>query len=413
MPPEPTAETAVTRNYVASDGKTYPVKMSGLFARPDLAPDPAVPNNTFSSLPTALSYVAQRAVNEDARIRELPDNMRSPSQKTFIDSPPPSRVFQMFPRVIGQAFMEGQLGPEDVVKQMSGLNDFARNVGATDETSYQRFGEFLNNSMTVIGATRFGFQLGSFLDKAFNIPKIPVHSEFLEFILAGKPISNLPPIDTTRNISLVNSWDYLPPPPAPNKLDLRYVPPPVVTPPPSGQSAASAKSQSFTEKGQAVGIAGVAASPLSGAGMPVVAAIFAIVAAGFTIANMFQSGRQRIKAKKQEEEYRKQQAEAMRQAQLEAVASQSEAQARQLAQERFAGLQKQARTSESDFQRRLQYVLKEGMTYASLAQQPKEFVNRLIDKYEPQLLEFQRKPNYQSRLNLISQIEGSIPKARS
>ena len=67
---------------------------------------------------------------------------------------------------------------------------------------------------------------------------------------------------------------------------------------------------------------------------------------------------------------------------------------------------------DKDFNRRLATFIREGATPLGLAQQPRAFLDRFVDRFEPQVINFVRTPTFASRVGLVSEIESSLPKVR-
>ena len=177
---------------------------------------------------------------------------------------------------------------------------------------------------------------------------------------------------------------------------------------PAGPSAASAKSQDATAAGAQLAGTGAVAT----AGIPPIAAALGVISAGLTIYNMIQSGRQRSKMAAAARAAEADRQRAINEARLAAYASQSEELQRSAAQERLQTFQEEERARHNDFVQRSNEFLRNGASVAHFAQQPKEFQNRFADQFGPELLQFTRRPQFQSRLNLIESVAGRIPKAR-
>ncbi len=423
-PPAPSAETSVTRSYTDGNGVVHNQTIPDVLAPPEpINPDP-VPRGTFSSLPSLLLYTAQNSRDEVFRINAFKQSQRKkgesdreldtrfarefPSDNAFLRAPHQERVFQRFPAVIGQGFREGQLGPDEVIQNLKGVSDFANIEGFISPEQHQSFGNFLNTTSNVFGATRFGFQMGAFLDETFNIPRIPVSSATLDFFLAGQPVSSIPkPISTTQATTLMNIGDlrnsYRAQLPQFNNIP--------TAPIPAGDSIAPPPQSSAVAEAGASG-AGAASAVATGSGLPVVGAVFAVVSAGFAIYNAVKSKSQRRRAKQEAGRARERQIQEAARAQAESRAATDEAGNRQLADENFRRLQSEDAARQKDFRQRLSQVLAEGVSFASLAQQPKEFVNSFVDQFEPEAVEFTNRPQLDSRVGLIRQIQAKLPKAR-
>lgn len=401
QPPTPTAETAVTRErFNQATGQIESVSIPSVLAEPEpMLPDP-IPNGTFSSLPNTLQYVARRARSQAVTLAHVPRARLSEEEIAFLDADPSAQVFQTFPGVIGQAFREGKLGPQEVIGQFRGIADYGRITGALDERTYGNFTSFLQNSSNVFGATQFGFRLGQFLDDTFNTPRLPINNPFIDFALAGGPVSGGAPFQPGERLRL---------PIAPVLVGSQRDPFPSLGPSPQpggiGEAAAVTTGAAATTS-SALGI-GQAAG-----GLPPLGAVFGVISAGFTIANLAKSSRARRRARgdaeraRQEAERRR--LEAMREAEVQA----DENLRRQLASQRVREFERFDQERQRDFRQRSERFLRSGANIATFAQQPQEFRNRFIDRFEPEFIEFTRRPQFPSRLNLIESVQSRIPRVR-
>jgi len=412
-PPAPTAETSVTREWTDFNGVTHTRTIPDVLTPPEPIAPTAVPQGTFASLPAMLNFAAQDTRDEVYRIKVFEQGLKSQGRKLpkaddeFLNgSSNTERIFKRFPSIIARAFREGKLGPDEVISTLKGVSDFGLTVGAVAPEQHRNFINFLANTTNVMGATRFGFGMGAFLDDAFNIPRIPVSSAFIDFALAGRPVSTIPvPISTNQATSLAQlggvraAFDAKVP--AFNQLGPSAQPLPSVPALPGTADVALQGAQTSTQ--------GAAAAT---AGIPGVGATFAAISTGFAIANMIRSRRQRRQARREAQKQREEQQRQIRISRARAEAERAAATGRQIAQGRFRRVQQADRARQQDFQRRLQQVLAEGVSFAAIGQQPKEFVNAFVDNFEPELIEFTRRPQLDSRVNLIDRIQSRIPQAR-
>lgn len=398
---------AIAQGFQDTLGPNVDTVMAGLINPEPLMPDP-VPEGTFSSLPNTLQYMTRRARTQAAFLNNVPRERLTEEEIAFIDSEPSAQVFQTFPGVIGQAFREGKLGPREVIGQLRGIADYGRLVGALDEEQHNSFTSFLDNSSNVFGATQFGFRLGQFLDDTFNTPRIPIQNPFIDFALAGGPVSGGAPFQPGERIRL---------PVSPVLVGSARDPFPSLGPLRDISGVGEAARPDVT--GAAAAVAG-GASTATGAlgvgaaagGLPPLGAVFGVISAGFTIANLGRSRRARRRARgdaeRQRQDAERRRLEAMREAEVVA----EENLRRQLAAQRQREFDRLEQERQRDFQIRADRFLKSGANFATFAQQPQEFRNRFIDRFEPEFIEFTRRPQFPSRLNLIESVQGRLPRVR-
>ncbi len=408
--PQPSAETSVSRNWTDADGNVQTRVIPDVLTPPEpIAPDP-VPRGTFGSLPVMLNYAAQDARDEFYRLNVYQNTLRAqgqelpPSDQEFLRMSPKERIFARFPSLIARGFREGQLAPEEVIGQLKGVSQFALTTGAIAPERHASFNQFLDNTTNVVGATRFGFQMGSFLDEAFNIPRIPVSNAYLDFVLAGQPVSTVPrpmsPAEiAARNISTTAATPLVPI----NSVRASYR-----TQLPAFNDLQT--TPGLTAEGEAMSAA--AAGSGAAAGLPGVGVVFATISAGFTIANILKSSRQRKRAKGEAARNAAERERQLAIARAEAQAERDAASNRQVAGERYRILQAAESVRRRDYDTRLQRVLADGASFASLSQQPREFINRFVADNEPEVIQFTRSPQFDSRVGLVAQIAQRLPKAR-
>lgn len=408
--PNPTAEVSVR----GADGQEQ--RIPSIFAPNVLAPS-NVPKGAFSTLPGALLYVQQRSRQEASILQAAKDQgaKLTKGESDFLEMDRTTRVFASFPGAIAQAFREGELGPDDVIKQLSGVNQFASAIGAITPEQSERFLSFLSDASTVFGATQFGANLGKFLDDTFNIPRIPFKSRIEDFLLFGRPESTLSITDPRNRLAgpVLPAISYGSSIPRFENVGINNIPDTSEAGP---RQPKQAPPPEVSQTDQALE-AGKAASDIGGAagaakGSPTAGIIFATISAGLTIATILRSRRQR---KRLREEARKQAAEQQRQLELaraEAASLKLQAEQRQLANIRLQRFEQEAVGRERSFNERVRLVLESGAPIASLSQQPQEFIQTFVDRFEPQVLQFVRRPTFSSNVGLIQEIEGMLPKAR-
>lgn len=400
--PQPTAEVAIQRQ----DGST--IKVPSLFMPNVSAPVPT-PDGVFSSLPATLQYLQQKS-NRDANIlikaHELGATL-TPSEQHYIDASPTERVFMALPGTIAQGFRDGKLGPDDVIKNLSGFNKFATVTGLVSPERGSAFENFLSESSTVVGATQFGANLGKFLDDTFNVPRIPFKSSLADFALFGQPTSTLSTVDPRNKFNMpILPAVYTSAIPRFDNVGVNNIPAP------TAQKEAGLGTAAAASGAVAGTSAGIAALAPAASGFPAIGAVFGVISAGFTIANILQSGSRRRAASaaaRAAEEARQREIELAR---SEAAAQNAQQEQRQLANIRFQRFQTESQDRATDFARRSRDILTNPAPIASLALQPQDFVNTFIDKFQAKALEFIRRPTFSSSVGLISQVEGGLPSAR-
>lgn len=396
----PSEDTTVTVK--KPDGTV--VIVPNLFMPNVSAPVPT-PDGVFSSLPSALNYIQLKS-NRDAHIlikaHELGATL-TPSEQHYIDASPTERVFMAMPGAVAQGFRDGKLGPDDVIKTLSGFNQFATVTGLIDPRRGDAFSQFLQDSTTVVGATQFGANLGKFLDDTFNVPRIPFRSSLADFALFGQPTSTLSAVDPRNkfNTPILPSI-YTSAIPRFDNLGVNNIP--------AAKAQAEAGGAGVADTGAALGGAGAAIAPA--AGLPTIGAVFGVISAGFTIANIIKSGSRSKAAAAAARAIEDARQREIALAKAEASAQNLQQEQRQLANAQFQRLQSESQSRQQDFQRRSQDILAHPVPIASLALQPTDFVNTFIDKFQEKALEFIRRPTFASKVGLISQAEGGLPNAR-
>jgi hypothetical protein len=250
--------------------------------------------------------------------------------------------------------------------------------------------------------------LGQFLDDTFNTPRLPIQNPFVDFLLAGGPASTGAPFQPGEALRL---------PISPVLVGSARDPFPGLGPTPGGGGVGEAARPDIT--GAAAAVTGTAAAGsqalgigAAAGGLPPLGAVFAVVSAGFTIANMAKSGRARRKARQAAEAARREEERRRLEAMREQEVSTDEALRRQLAEQRQREFDRLERERQQDFRTRSERFLRSGANFATFAQQPKEFQSRFIDRFEPEFIEFTRRPQFPSRLNLIESVQGRLPRAR-
>lgn len=388
--------------------------MPSLIAPPEPMPEAPIPDGIFSSFPNMINFVGQRARARASILRDqyerYPERL-SQSEVEFINASPESQVFQSFPSVIGQAFREGKLSPQNVVSQFKEIADYGVTTGALDPDSYNQFNTFLTQSSTVLGNTQFGFRLGRFLDDTFNTPRIPINSPTVDFLLAGGPVSDGGlRLETGRyqnRVRLVN-------PISPNIIGAQPPQFDNLGPTPSNAGAGeAAQAQKAAAGAQVTGTAGTLASmaPAS-SGLPPLAAVLAVASAAFTVSNIMKSNKARKKQASAARQAEADRARLLQEARNEANSQAEENLQKQLARQRYEQFVQEQQARERDFAERTRKFLREGANFASFAQQPKEFQQRFTQRFEPEVLQFTRRPQFQSRVGLIESIAGRLPRAR-
>ena len=363
-----------------------------------LAPQP-IPDGIFSNFTNMINYVQRRSRQQTLELMTAPREALTPAELEFIDAEPAAQVFMTFPGVIGQGFTEGKLGPQEVISQFRGLADYGLVTGALGPEQHSSFAGFLQNSSTVFGATNFGFRLGQFLDDTFNVPRLPINNKFIDFALAGGPVSGGAPLlpgERLRPIVPTASPDPFP-----------SIPGAPLSPAAQGFAAPN------TQAGEAgAATAGAGAAVAAGSGLPVIGAVFAVISAGFTISNLVKSSKARKKASRDAQRAREEQDRQIEEARRQAILQQSIAEQRDLAQDRLRQFERTRREQDQDFARRSDLFLRSGASFATFSQQPKQFQNRFIDSFPTEILEFSRRPQFPSRLNLIQSVQGRLPRPR-